>query len=272
MKALLYDDSVNSLTYAQITDLNHEEIISDPRKAKVIPEMRRMLERVCADMRVESYQEMLVGRTMALIQACEDLNRTKKAEGRFAIPKDAKVFHCACMLMVVENSRKLVGLVQRKDVIRNFRFAQPLRAAEESVKRFGAAIMAQGLLEQEEVGDVDVIKARMRLFMKRVFAPYPIENLALEIFDSAVNGVWFNGKSPTAVAGCAIYHVFFENCEWCSKRLRGRQALMDFRKKMADQQESHVVCLRDNFAIPQTVHSCSEAISKRHHSDEEDDI
>lgn len=270
-RVLLFDDTTNSLTYGQAISVNRDEIEPVERETKVVAEAPAVLKKVCDDMNLETYRDMLIAKTLALIRACDDLNRSKKAEGRFAIPKDAKVFYCACMLVVIENTRCLVGFLQRQDVIQNFRFTQPIKVVDENVRRFGAVIEAQGLIKDNEVGGADLITARIRLYMKRALAPYPIESLAVDIFTAAVNGVWFNGKSPTAVAGCAIYHVFFEDCSWCASKFRGQKTIMAFREKVSKYKDSHVINLRANFAIPQTVHVCSETIIKRHLSDEEDE-
>ena len=271
-KAGLVRDSQEALEYDQMQSVNYDSIttreqdIEQERRvgvAQVVLEVCRRLE-LC-------HAESIAKRVEKLVQDCYQFKSRKRVgKGKFAIPKDLNVFYCACLLCVIENTGKLVGMVLRDDVIAEFTFRQE-KGAKDKIRKFCATIENFELVGHREVGDVERVVAKIQLYLNQHRAPFGLHVWVVELFKNATYGVWFNGKTPSAIGGCVLYHVLLSGCKVCEEALmRGkrhpieRQAVERFLSRVRGKETLVVAELRVKFAIPQAIQVCSEVISQRH--------
>lgn len=278
-KAGLIRDSIESLEYDQMQGINTAPIRTleqekEQEKMRGGGGVELVVRGVCERLKLH-YVDSIVARVEKLAGDCYKFKSRKRAgEGKFAIPKDLSVFYCACLLCVIENTGSLVGMVLKDDVISAFTFRQE-KGVKEKILKFCATIENFELVENSEVGDVERVVAKIQLYLNQNRAPFGLHLWIVELFKRAAYGVWFNGKTPSAIGGCVLYHVLLTECAVCKEGLlRGkrhfqeRQAVESFLLKLRGRLSLVTAELRTKFSIPQAIQVCSDVISQRHLEEE----
>jgi hypothetical protein len=230
-RELNINDSINGFCFGERDGIDMRKTavgeLGEEDKADQV--VRERVRAICDLLPALAFEEVVVDSAVGLIKRCMEARDQKK----FSFPKDLKVLDAAAIIAILDRNTRLAGVVTEEEVIARCVFGK-LKGVEDRVREKIAEMDAVGLLGARGMGDLDRIKLYTKAFLRAHGAPFTLDEYVLKLFMEAIDGVWFNGKSPKAVAGYVIYHIFLGRCGVCDNETskmgayRGRTCLKKY--------------------------------------------
>lgn len=214
-------DSKDSYYFNELSQVSGGGIEGEKRKS--LKNARELVVLICENIKGLVFKEELIRDTLLLIERCYEIrSEVDRTDPNYlTFPKDLTLLYCACMVYVINNSRKFVGKFSIVDDILaqcDFKCASPRDKLRGVVSVLERNVLLN-LRVPTGVGESERLSEGLHVFLNEMSVPTTLANYMMLIHEEAVRNVWFNGKKPGIVAATVIYHVFVGVCEKCEKQI-----------------------------------------------------